>query len=40
MAHLAMSELFDVRPDDGLAMDRLLKNHLDILFYGISAARP
>lgn len=40
MAHLAMSELFDVRPADGLALDRLLKSHLDILFNGISEARP
>ena len=40
LAHLAMSELFDLRPADGLALERLLKNHLDILFYGISEARP
>jgi len=40
LAHIAMSELFGIRPDDGLAMERLLKNHLDILFYGISEARP
>tara|TARA_R110000868_G_scaffold21523_1_gene89073 strand:+ start:3633 stop:4265 length:633 start_codon:yes stop_codon:yes gene_type:complete len=40
MAHIAMSELFDIRPDDGLAMERLLKSHLDILFYGMSEARP
>lgn len=40
LAHVALSELFDVRPAEGLAIERLLQSHLDILFYGISEARP
>jgi len=40
LAHVALSELFDVRPVEGLAIERLLQSHLDILFYGISEARP
>ncbi|MGV8955377.1 MAG: TetR/AcrR family transcriptional regulator [Cypionkella sp.] len=40
VAHVAMSELLGVRPAEGLALDRLVKSHLDILFYGISEARP
>ncbi|MCS6759149.1 MAG: TetR/AcrR family transcriptional regulator [Candidatus Devosia euplotis] len=40
LAHVALSELFDVRPDDWLAMDRFLRSHLDILLYGISEVRP
>ncbi|MGV8856780.1 MAG: TetR/AcrR family transcriptional regulator [Devosia sp.] len=40
LAHVALSELFGVRPDEGLALERLLKSHLDILFYGISEVRP
>tara|TARA_R110002020_G_scaffold50791_4_gene143691 strand:- start:3537 stop:4169 length:633 start_codon:yes stop_codon:yes gene_type:complete len=40
LAHVALSELFGVRPDEGLALERLIQSHLDILFYGISEARP
>lgn len=40
LAHVALSELFGVRPDEGLALERLINSHLDILFYGISEARP
>ncbi|WP_281285649.1 hypothetical protein [Devosia ginsengisoli] len=34
---MALSEVFGIRPEDGLALDRLIDNHLDILFHGISA---
>ena len=37
IAHVALSEVFDIRPDDGLALDRLVDNHLGILFEGLSA---
>ncbi|KRA42130.1 TetR/AcrR family transcriptional regulator [Devosia sp. Root635] len=44
IAHIALSEIFDIRPIDGLAMERLVENHIDILFRGICAdpqeARP
>jgi hypothetical protein len=32
-----MSEFFGIQPRDGLAMDRLVENHLTILFEGLSA---
>jgi AcrR family transcriptional regulator len=37
MLHLAMNEIFGLRPRDGLAIDRLIDNHLTILFDGLSA---
>jgi AcrR family transcriptional regulator len=37
LAHLAMSELFGITPSDGVAIDRLIDNHLTILFDGLSA---
>ncbi|HVW91959.1 MAG TPA: TetR/AcrR family transcriptional regulator [Devosia sp.] len=37
IAHLLLSELFGIRPADGLAMDRLVENHLKILFDGLAA---
>jgi len=40
LAHVVLSELFGVRPDEGLALERLIKSHLDILFHGISEAHP
>lgn len=40
LLHLLLSEIFRVRPDDGLALDRLIENHLDILFNGLSAGAP
>ena len=44
IAHIALSEIFDIRPSDGMALERLVENHIDILFHGISAepqeARP
>ena len=39
IAHLMLSEVFSIRPADGLAMERMVENHVDILFHGISA-RP
>ncbi|MCB1356138.1 MAG: TetR/AcrR family transcriptional regulator [Maritimibacter sp.] len=33
--HLLLSEVFGIRPADGLALDRLVENHLDILFNGL-----
>jgi AcrR family transcriptional regulator len=37
MIHLVMNEIFGLRPRDGLAVDRLIENHLTILFDGLSA---
>jgi AcrR family transcriptional regulator len=37
MLHLAMNEIFGLAPKDGLAIDRLIDNHLTILFDGLSA---
>jgi AcrR family transcriptional regulator len=37
MMHLLMNEIFGLRPKDGLALDRLIENHLGILFDGLSA---
>jgi hypothetical protein len=37
IAHMLISELFGIRPKDGLAIDRLIDNHLTILFDGLSA---
>jgi AcrR family transcriptional regulator len=39
MLHLLLAELFSVTPADGLALERLIDNHLAILFEGLSA-RP
>lgn len=39
LAHVALSEIFGIRPADGLDMERLVENHIDILFRGISADR-
>jgi AcrR family transcriptional regulator len=39
IAHMLISELFGIRPRDGLAIDRLIDNHLSILFDGLSAPR-
>lgn len=38
MLHLMMAEVFGLRPEGGLAMDRLIDNHLDILLNGVSAS--
>jgi AcrR family transcriptional regulator len=37
MLHLLMAEIFGIVPKDGLAIDRLIDNHLTILFDGLSA---
>ena len=37
--HLMLAEVFDIVPKDGLALERLIENHLAILFDGLSA-RP
>lgn len=37
MLHIAMSEVFDLRPAGGMGLDRLIDNHLSILFDGLSA---
>lgn len=39
IAHVLLSEVFGLRPADGLAMDRLIENHVAILFDGLSAPR-
>ncbi|HWV21754.1 MAG TPA: TetR/AcrR family transcriptional regulator [Devosia sp.] len=38
IAHVALNEVFGIRPEGGLALDRLVANHLDVLFHGISPA--
>jgi AcrR family transcriptional regulator len=35
--HMLMAEIFGIMPPDGLALDRLIDNHLTILFDGLSA---
>ena len=35
--HVALAEIFGITPPDGLAIDRLIDNHLTILFDGLSA---
>ena len=35
--HIALAEIFGILPPDGIAMDRLIDNHLTILFDGLSA---
>ena len=37
MLHMLMAEVFSIAPADGLAVDRLVDNHLSILFDGLSA---
>lgn len=37
MLHILLDEVFGVRPADGLGLDRLIDNHLTILFDGLSA---
>jgi AcrR family transcriptional regulator len=34
--HILMAEIFGIMPKDGLALDRLIENHLTILFDGLS----
>ncbi len=35
MMHLVMAEVFSIKPEGGLALDRLADNHLTILFAGL-----
>lgn len=35
--HVALAEIFGIAPADGLAMGRMIDNHLSILFDGLSA---
>jgi AcrR family transcriptional regulator len=37
IAHVLIAELFGIRPEGGLEIDRLVDNHLAILFDGLSA---
>jgi AcrR family transcriptional regulator len=37
LLHLVMAEIFDIKPEGGLHFDRLVDNHLSILFDGLSA---
>ena len=37
MLHIAMAEIFGLMPEGGLHMDKLVDNHLSILFDGLSA---
>ena len=37
LAHLLLAQVFEVRPEGGLQMDRLVANHLAILFAGLEA---
>jgi len=39
MLHLIMAEVFGLMPKDGLAMDRLVENHLSVLFDGLSVGK-
>jgi AcrR family transcriptional regulator len=39
IAHVLIAELFGIRPPGGLEIDRLVDNHLAILFDGLSAPR-
>ena len=37
LVHVLLAEIFGIQPEDGLALDRLVENHLSILFDGLSA---
>ncbi len=36
LVHVMLAEIFDIVPPDGIAFDRMVKNHLSILFDGLS----
>ena len=38
MLHLVLAEIFGIMPADGIAFDRMVDNHLTILFDGLSAS--
>ena len=35
--HMLMAEIFGIMPEGGLSVDKLIDNHLTILFDGLSA---
>jgi hypothetical protein len=37
LLHILLDEVFAIRPEGGLAIDKLIDNHLAILFDGLSA---
>jgi AcrR family transcriptional regulator len=39
MLHILLDEVFGIRPKDGLEIERLIDNHLSILFDGLSAPK-
>jgi len=39
LAHVLLSEVFGIRPADGMAIGRLVENHLSILFAGLEPER-
>lgn len=39
MLHILLDEVFGIHPADGLALDRLIENHITILFDGLSAPK-
>ena len=40
MLHLVLAEVFGIHPEGGLQFDKLVDNHLSILFDGLSAPAP
>lgn len=38
LAHILLAEIFAIKPEDGLALDRLIDTHLDILLHGLLTA--
>lgn len=39
LAHVLLAQVFGIRPEGGLALDRLVENHLSILLAGLSPER-
>ncbi len=40
LLHIMLAEVFDIKPAEGIAMDRLVENHLQILFAGLQPEAP
>lgn len=40
LMHIMLAEVFDIKPAEGIAMDRLVENHLQILFAGLQPEAP
>jgi hypothetical protein len=36
LVHVILSEVFDIRPADGFAIEQLIRNHVDILNHGLA----